>query len=183
VKTSGSKRIAERYVKALFEGATAAASLASVEKDLESMGKALQQSPEFQHFLINPLLTNDQRSASLSAILDKIGANALTHQFITTLIAQKRLPILPAIVAEFARIAAAARGELDVAIIAATPLKDNEISQINGRLSKAYGRKLRLEVSHDPSLLGGVIVRIGSQQLDSSLAGKLRRLKNTLKAA
>ena len=183
MKTTGSKRIAERYVKALFEVAQSAKSLDKVEADLASLGVALTQSPEFCDFLVNPLLTPEQRASIMTAILDKIKTTDLTRQFIGTLIAQKRLAILPAVCEEFSRMAASARGELDAEIISASPMKDKEISYINERLSKAYGRKLRLAVKEDAALLGGVILRIGSQQLDSSLAGKLRRLKNSLKAA
>lgn len=183
MKTSGSKRIAERYVKALFDAATAAGATAAVEADLASLGKALAESSEFQHFLTNPLLTTEQRAKTMVAIVDKVNVNPVTRQFIGMVLLQKRLALLPVIIAEFARAAAAARGELDAEVISATPLKEKEIAQIHDRLSKAYGRKLRLEVRLDPSLLGGVILRIGSQQLDSSLAGKLRRLQNTLKAA
>lgn len=183
MKTSGSKRIAERYVKALFEVATKASALDKVEQDLASLGKALDESPEFRAFLENPLLTLTQRAQAMLAILDKMQADALTRQFIGMIVKQKRLAILPALIAEFATVAATSRGELTAEVIAATPLKEKEITQIADRLSKAYGRKLRLEVKQDPALLGGVILRIGSQQLDSSLAGKLRRLKNTLKAA
>ncbi len=183
MKTSGSKRIAERYVKALFEVAKSTSSVDAVEADFTSLGKALHESPEFQHFLVNPLLTTEARAAAMLAILDKIKASPLTRQFIGMVLLQKRLPILPALIEEFARTAAAARGELDAEIITAAPLADKEIKAVSDRLSKAYGRKLRLDVKEDASLLGGVILRIGSQQLDSSLAGKLRRLKNTLKAA
>ncbi len=183
MKTSGSKRIAERYVKALFEVATATSSVEKVESDLSALGAALDSSPEFRDFLENPLLSNAQRAQAMLAILEKISANPLTRQFIGMVVKQKRLAILPAIIEEFANAAATARGELTAEITAATPLKDKEIAAISDRLSKAYGRKMRLEVKQDPSLLGGVIVKIGSQQLDSSLSGKMRRLKNTLKAA
>lgn len=183
MKTSGSKRIAERYVKALFEIAQATRATDAVEADLASLGKALNESADFRHFLNNPLLTMETRAAVMLDILTKIKASDLTRQFIGTLLQQKRLPLLPAILEEFAHVASAARGELSAELITAAPLKDKEIQAVTERLSKAYGQKLRLSVKEDPSLLGGVVLRIGSQQLDSSLAGKLRRLKNTLKAA
>ena len=183
MKTSGSKSIAERYINALFEVAKFTSAEGDVEADFASLGKALQESPEFQHFLVNPLLTTSQRAGAMLAILDKIKASQLTRQFIGMVLRQKRLAILPALIEEFSRVAASARGELDAEIITAAPLQDKEIKAVSDRLSKAYGRKLRLNVKEDPSLLGGVILRIGSQQLDSSLAGKMRRLKNSLKAA
>jgi F-type H+-transporting ATPase subunit delta len=183
VKTSGSKRIAERYVKALFEVAKAASAVEAVEKDFTSLADALKTSAEFRHFLVNPLLSPANRAEALLAILDKMKVSQLTRQFLGMVIQQKRLDILPEIIEEYARVASAARGELDAEVITATPLKDSEIAAVGERLGKAYGRKLRLNVKQDPALLGGIIVKIGSQQLDSSLAGKMRRLKNSLKAA
>lgn len=183
MNTSGHKRIAERYVRALFEAAQAAGATDEVEKDLASLGRALDESAEFRHFLANPLLTTAQRAQTLLALLDRIGVSQLTRQFLGMVVRQKRLPALPAIISEFARAAAAARGELDARIITAAPLKDRDIAALSERLSRAYGRRLRLEVTQDPALLGGLILKIGSQQLDGSLAGKMRRLKHTLKAA
>lgn len=183
MKTTGSKRLAERYVKALFDVASQANAVAKVEKDLAALGAALEGSAEFQGFLTNPLLTPEARGKAMLAVLDKLKADQVTRQFIGLLLQQKRMPALPAIIAEFARAAAEARGELTAQLITASAMSEREVKQVETRLSKAYGRTLRLEVKQDPSLLGGVVLRIGSQQLDSSLAGKMRRLQQSLKAA
>ncbi len=183
MKISGSKRIAERYVKALFDVATSENSLDAVEKDLLSLGNAYKESTEFRHFLINPLLSNETRAQAMLAILAKLNVNQLTRQFFGMLIRQKRLAILPDVVELFENAASTARGELKGELISAAPLKDKEVQMISDRLSKAYGRKMVLELKQQPDLLGGVVVKIGSQQLDSSLSGKIRRLKNALQAA
>lgn len=183
MKISGSKRIAERYVKALFEVARQSAAVDPVERDLQSLGQALEASPEFRDFLVNPLLSHAARAEVMLAILAKLQVQQVTRQFIGMLIRQKRLPVLPEIIVQFSALASAARGELSAQIITAASLKQQEIGIIGDRLGKAYGRTMKLEVKQDPSLLGGVVVKIGSQQLDSSLAGKMRRLKNALQAA
>ncbi|MBY0406957.1 MAG: ATP synthase F1 subunit delta [Rickettsiales bacterium] len=183
MKISGSKRIAERYVKALFDVAAQAKAIEAVEKDLDSLGHIIGTSAEFRHFLTNPLITPHMRGQAMLAILDKLSASQLTRQFIGMVLQQKRMGALPEIINEFARAAAASRGELAAEIVSASPMSATEVKQVETRLSKAYGRTLRLEVKQDPSLLGGVILRIGSQQLDSSLAGKMRRLQQSLKAA
>jgi F-type H+-transporting ATPase subunit delta len=183
VKTSGSKRIAERYVKALFEVVVADKATDSVEKDLLSLGIACKESPEFCHFLTNPLLSNEARAQTMLAILAKMQVHQITQQFVGMLIRQTRLAILPEIVSLFADWASVARGELKGEVIAAAPLKDKEIKLISERLSKAYDRKMVLSQKEQPDLLGGVVVKIGSLQLDSSLAGKIRRLKIALQVA
>ena len=117
------------------------------------------------------------------AVLDKLKSSQLTRQFIGMVLQQKRLSVLPQIIAEFARMASEARGELTADVITAAPLNDKQEAALAQRLGKAYGRTVRLNASHDPSLIGGMVVRIGSQQLDSSLSGKLRRLGQSLRAA
>lgn len=183
MKTAGTKRIAERYVKALFDVASQNGSLDAVEKDLANLGQVVAISPEFRDFLDNPLLPAEARAQAMLAILDKVKAGQLTRQFIGMVLQQKRLPLLPQIVTEFASKASEARGELTADVTTAAPLNDKQAAALAQRLAKAYGRTVRINASHDPALLGGMVVRIGSQQLDSSLSGKLRRLGQSLRAA
>ena len=180
---SGSKRIAERYVKALFDVVQADSAIDQVETDLGALGSLLEQSKEFRHFLTNPLLSHEMRAQAMLAILNRLHVHQLTRQFVGMLIRQKRLAILSDIITLFAEWAATARGELKGELLAAAPLKPREIALVSEKLGKAYGRTMKLEVKQRPELLGGVVIKIGSMQLDSSLAGKMRRLGNALKAA
>lgn len=181
MKTTGNKRIAERYVKALAE--VSAKAQAQVEKDLSALGAALAESEEFRAFLVNPLLTREQHTKALDAVLKGIKADKITQQFLSTLIAQKRLPILPDVVELYAAWAASQRGELPAELVTAQALKPADIKDAQARLSKAFGKTINLNVREDASLLGGVVVKVGSQQLDASLKGKLSRLTQKLKVA
>ena len=183
MKISGSRRIADRYVRALFEVVAAEKVVDSVEKDMLSLAVACKDSEEFRHFLGNPLLSHEVRAQTMLEILAKMQVHQLTRQFIGMLIRQKRLGILPDIITLFAEWASKARGELKGELIAAAPLKAQEVKMISDRLGKAYGRTMILSLKEQPELLGGVMVKIGSLQLDSSLAGKLNRLALKLKAA
>lgn len=183
VDNSGNRRIAQRYVKALFDVANSASAVDKVEADLSSLLKAHNESPEFRQLLVNPLLSRDAQAKAMLALLDKIKVDQVTRQFIGMLVSQKRLPLLPDVAKLFIEWASSARGELKAELITAAPLKDKEIALVAERLGKAYGRKMHLEVRQDPALLGGVVVKIGSLQLDSSLAGKIERLKVALQAA
>jgi F-type H+-transporting ATPase subunit delta len=183
MKTAGAKRIAERYVKALFDLTESASSTEKVEADLAALAASLAENEEFRQFLSNPLLTRDAQGKAMAALLKKMKANTLTQQFVATLAAQKRLIILPEIAALFSQWAAASRGEISAELISASALKPKEIEQVAASLSKTYGKKVNLDVREDTTLLGGVIVKVGSQQLDASLAGKINRLKIALKAA
>jgi len=181
VKASGSKQIAQRYVKALFD--VGAKSQAAVEKDLGVLQTVLAESEEFQALLSNPLLTRAQQAKAADAVLAKIKADKVTRQFVALLARQKRLNLLPEIIALYQDWATTARGEMKAEIISAAPLKSADIAAISAQLGKTYGKKILVETREDPELLGGIVIKIGSLQLDSSLAGKLTRLTNKLKAA
>ena len=180
MKTAGLRQIAERYVRALFEVAGSARD--QVEQDLNALGAALE-SHELRQFLHNPILTREQQQKALDAALSKMNAQDVTKKFIALLIRQKRLPALPEIIRLYSDRAAEARGELKAELIATTPLNVRVVDMVAEKLSKIYAKKVVVAMRHDPSILGGVVVKIGSQQFDSSLAGKMRRLRNILKAA
>lgn len=183
MKTSGIRQIAERYVRALFEIAREPALRDQVEQDLDALQNAIEKSDDLQRVLHSPLLTRSQQAKAITAVLAAMNANAATQKFVALLAQQKRLDILPQVIALFSEWAAAARGEIKAEIISAAPLKKDDIAALSGSLGKAYGKKVIVDVKQDPQLLGGMIVKVGSQQLDGSLNGKLRRLKIALQAA
>ena len=183
MKNAGSKRIAERYVKALMDVAKDAKSVDAVEQDLLSVQKALASSPELQQFVSTPLLSREQKAKTMEALLGKMKLSDTTIKFAVTLARQQRLDVLPEITSLFTQRAQEARGEMSARIVTASPLSEKDAKDIADKLGKAYGKKINLQVQVDPSLLGGAVVYIGSVRLDSSLSGKLGRLKQTLQAA
>lgn len=179
LKTSA-HQIAERYARALFD--VAGKSRDQIEADLLSLAAAMKDSATAKA-LANPLLSKQQLEKALAAALDKLRASDATRKFIALLSEKKRIAVLPEISAIFSTLAAAARGELHAELISAAPLSAKEVENVRARLAKAYGKDIVLETRQDASLLGGVIIKIGSVQLDASLAGKLMKLETRLKAA
>ena len=160
MKQSGLGPIAARYVSALFEVATKASAVAVVEKDLNDLARATRGNEGFARLLTSPLLTRASQEKLMSALADSFGAHQVTKAFLVTLAHARRLPALIECAVQFARLAEAEQ-----------------------RLSKIYGKKVKLRSTQDANLLGGVIVKIGGMQLDASLAGKLARMEQNLKAA
>lgn len=182
MKNSGAGKIAERYVDALFDVALDAGIVDNIEKDLTALAGLIRENADFRAFLTNPLLTSEAQGAIAANVMKSTGANQLTAQFIALLTRQKRLDILPEMIALFIKKAQVGRGEISAELISAKPVPAKESSAIAQALSKAYDKKVNLSVSEDPALLGGTIIKIGSLQLDSSIAGKLNRLKTALHA-
>ncbi len=183
MKNSGSRKISERYVSAIFDVAVAAGVVSNVEKDLSALADLIKENADFCAFLHNPLLTRDAQNAIAANIMQKIGTHQLTAQFIALLARHKRLNILPEMIAIFLEKSATARGELAAELVVAKAISAKESGAIAQSLGKAYNKKINLSVREDPALLGGTIINVGSYQLDSSLAGKLNRLKIALRAA
>jgi len=181
VKASANQ-IAKRYVQALFDVAGDNVR-AKVEKDLKQLDIIVKGSDLFRDLLANPLLTRAQQAQAMESVLEAISADKITRQFIALLAARKRLSIIPEIIEQFLTKAAEARGEVSAELISAVPLKSGDVASVGERLGKVFGKKVQLETRQDPALLGGVVVKIGSMQFDSSLSGKMRRLQNKLKAA
>ena len=176
-------QVATRYVSALFDVATAASALESVEKDLNDLALAATSQQGFADLISNPLLTRAQQEQIMAAIADSFKAHKITRDFVMTLASAKRLALLPEVARQLTAKAEQARGEVSAQLITATPIGKDEQAMVAERLGKAYGKTVKLTSIHDPKLLGGAVVKIGGMQLDASLAGKLQRLENTLKAA
>lgn len=183
MKLSGSKRIAARYVRALFDIAHKDKALNEVEKDMLTLGKALETTPSFRHFLDNPLLSRESQAQIMTALLNNVGAHKLTQQFMALLARRRRLAVLPDIMKQFCDMVAQQRGEMKAELVAATKLTPQEIALVKERIGKIYKKDIVLHVRQEPELLGGIVINIGSLRLDGSLSGKLKRLQIGLKAA
>lgn len=183
MKNAGETQIATRYVSALFDVAKAASGVASVEKDLNDLAAAAKSDAGFANFLTSPLLGAKQQAKVVAALADSFSAHAVTKSFLIAVSQAKRLPLLAEISRQFTKKAEEDRGELAAEFITALPVGKEELAVVAERLGKALGKKIKLTGLQDKSLLGGAVVKIGSLQLDSSLAGKLQRIEQTLKAA
>lgn len=183
MKNSGETQIAARYVSALFDVAKTASAVANVEKDLRDLAAAAAKDASFADFLTSPLLGAKQQAKVVAALADSFSAHAVTKSFLVALANAKRLPLIAEISRQFSKKAEAARGEMSAELITAQPVSKEELASVADKLGKVYGKKIKLTGSQDTSLLGGAVIKIGSVQLDASLAGKLQRIEQTLKAA
>jgi F-type H+-transporting ATPase subunit delta len=183
VKKSGEIQVSARYVSALFDVAKSTSVLATVEKDLLILSSAVTESEELAALIASPLLNCEQQSKAIAVLADHLKTHALTKAFLVALADSKRLVLLPEIARQFTVKAEAERGEMTAELVTALPLSSAEIEEVTARLGRAYGKKINLRTREDKRILGGVVVKIGGVQLDSSVAGKLERLNLALKAA
>lgn len=170
-----------RYASALFDLAREQNLVSAVEADLETLGTALGSSDDLAQLINNPRVSREAAAKAIDAVAGLLGLSALTKNFLGVLAGNRRLGALPDVIRAFASIAAAFRGEVSAEVTSAHPLTDDQLSALTAKLQEREGRTVKLKASVDPELLGGLVVRIGSQQIDSSIRTRLHSLAHAMK--
>jgi F-type H+-transporting ATPase subunit delta len=182
-KDASSNLAADRYAQALFELANEEGSLDAVATDLGDIVAMIAGSADLNRLVRSPVFSREQQAAAMSEILDKAGVSHLTKNFIGLVAQNRRLFALTQIAKAFNVLLAKHRGEISAEVTAAHTLSDAQVADIKGSLKAAYGKDPRLTLKVDSSLIAGLIVKVGSKMIDSSLKTKLNNLKTVLTEA
>ena len=175
--------IAGRYATALFELARDQGKLDAVAGDMASLARMIGESADMTRLVRSPVFTRDEQSKAMAALLDRAGADGLTKNFVGLVAQNRRLFALADMARDYRRLLAAHRGEIAASVTSAYELSDAEMSAIKSQLSAATKTDIDVERKVDPSILGGLIVKVGSRMVDSSLRTKLQGLKLAMKGA
>lgn len=178
-----SDSVAGRYASALFDLAKEAGSVPAIESDLAGLKQLIDGSADFRRVIESPVFTSDEQAQVVELVLAKAGIGGLTANFIKLIARNGRLAALPAIISAFRTLAARDRGEVTAEVASAVALSDDQIAALKQTLKASVGKDVALATKVDPSLIGGLVVKIGSRMVDSSLKTKLSNLKLTLTAA
>lgn len=183
METSGGIQasLSGRYATALFDLAREQQSLAAVEASLATVRQALAESAEFKALTQSPLIGRAEATRAVAAVAQTLGLDPVTTRFLGVLAENRRLAKLPTIIATFRDLAARFRGETTAEVVSAHPLTDAQVDALKQQLRHRVGRDVNVELSVDPSLLGGLVVRIGSQMIDSSIKTRLNSLAHAMK--
>jgi F-type H+-transporting ATPase subunit delta len=173
--------VAERYAGSLFELALQANSVAQVEADLNSFAAMLEGSADLTRLINSPVFSSEDQAKAIAAIADKAGITGLTGNFLRVVAQNRRLFATPGMIKAFRQIAAEHRGETAAEVTSAHALTDAQQTELKAALKSVAGKDVAITVTVDPSLLGGLVVKIGSRQIDTSLKTKLNSLKLALK--
>ena len=173
---------AHRYAKALFGLAQDEHRHRDVRSELEQLQTLFDQSRELHDALLTPLHPADERKSALGEIARRAGVSALTRNFVSYLIDQRRLIDFGGIVQAYAELSDSAEGLLTAEVIAASPLDDRRKDRLRRALSERTGQEVRLQIEIDPSLIGGAIAKVGDLVFDGSIRTQLGQLRATLTA-
>lgn len=174
-------QIARPYASALFEVANEAGAVEDVGKSLDAFTALIEESDDFQRFLQSPVITHDQKIPVIDTILEKSAGDARVANFVKTVALHGRLFALPQMISQFRQLSAEARGEATAEVTSAAPLSEAQLKALADTLKSELGKTVTLDTHVDPELIGGLVVKVGSQMIDSSLRTKLTAMKIAMK--
>jgi F-type H+-transporting ATPase subunit delta len=173
--------VAERYAGSLFDLALQENSVAKVEADLNGFEAMLNGSADLGRLINSPVFSSEEQAKAIAAIADKAGITGLVGNFLRVVARNRRLFAVPGMIKAFRQIAAEHRGEASAEVTSAHDLTVAQQTELKATLKSIAGKDVTIAITVDPSLLGGLVVKMGSRQIDTSLKTKLNSLKLALK--
>ena len=183
METSGGIQasLAGRYASALFGLARDERQIDAVGRSLEALSSALVDSRDFAGLVASPMVSRQDAAKAFAGLAPQLGLDPITTNFLGVLAQNRRLGQLGAIIRNFNLLAALHRGEVTAEVTSAHPLDDGQVAALKGNLKSRLGRDVAVDLSIDPAILGGLVVKIGSQMIDGSIRTKLNTLAQAMK--
>ena len=180
--SSGAKGLAGRYAGALYALAGETGKIDAVVADLTDLAKLVSENDDLKMLVESPAISWSEQTKAMAAFLEKAGAEPLTVKFVGTVASNGRLHALPRVITAFLEEHARRRGEVSAEVVSAVALDDKRRANVEKVVANLAGsEKLSLSMRVDPSLIGGLVVRIGSRMIDTSIKTKLNRLETAMK--
>ena len=173
--------VAGRYASALFDLAEEANQVRQIEKDLIALQGLVDESADLKRMVRSPVFSADEQGRAIAAVAERAGFAPLVVNFLKVLARNRRLFALSDMIRTFLALAARQRGEVNAEVASAHPLTEDQLAALKETLRASAGKDVQLITKVDPTLLGGLIVKMGSRMIDSSLRTKLTSLKTAMK--
>jgi F-type H+-transporting ATPase subunit delta len=175
--------MAGRYATALFELALESKAVDQVQSDLKAFDALIASSPDLTRLVRSPVFSADEQAKALVAILDKGGVKGIAANFLRVIAANRRLFAVSEIIRGFNALVAKHKGEVTAEVTVADTLSDARMDEIRAALKQVTGKDVQIDVTVDPSIIGGLKVKVGSRMVDASLRTKLNSIKFAMKEA
>ncbi|MBF9034141.1 F0F1 ATP synthase subunit delta [Rhodobacterales bacterium HKCCE2091] len=173
--------IAQRYATALFDLARDDGGIDKLEADIEALGTAIGDSAELRDLMHSPVYPRDEATAAVGAVADAMGLSPLTGNTLRLMASNRRLFVVPAFLRALAEKIADHKGEVTAEVTTAKALTDTQSKKLAETLKAAVGKDVKINQTVDESLIGGLVVKVGSKMIDTSIRSKLAALKNSMK--
>ena len=175
--------VSGRYATALFELARDEKSIDAVKADLDEFETLLSESADLKRLVRSPVFSADAQLKALTAVLDKAGVTGIAANFLKVLTRNRRLFAIGDVIRAFRALVARFKGEASADVTVAERLSDRNLDALKTALKSVTGKDVALNVKVDPSIIGGLVVKLGSRMVDSSLRTKLNSIKHAMKEA
>ena len=175
--------VSGRYATALFELARDEKSVDAVKADLDRFEAMLNESADLKRLVRSPVFSADAQARALNAVLDKAEISGTSAKFLKVLTANRRLFAVADVIRAFRALVAQFKGEATADVTVAEQLNEKNLDALKAALKSVTGKDVALNVKVDPSIIGGLVVKLGSRMVDSSLRTKLNSIKHAMKEA
>ncbi len=172
---------AGRYATALFELASESKALPQTEKDMAALGQALEMSDDLRALISKPVHTRDEQGRAMASVTEAMGLSALVKNVVGLMATKRRLFVLDEVIDIFAQLMAEHRGEVTAEVTAARTLSETQQAGLIKTLKAAIGREVKLNLTVDEKIIGGLVVKVGSKMIDTSIRSKLASLQNSMR--
>jgi F-type H+-transporting ATPase subunit delta len=176
-----SSGISSRYAKAIFDLAKEANSLPALEQDLNALAETLESNAELGDLISSPLYSREDQAAAIAAIAKKMQLSELVSSTLGLMASKRRLFVVPALISAVKQMIADEKGEVTAEVTAAKALTKAQKDKLAKTLKATVGKDVIVNVAVDDSLIGGLIVKVGSRMIDTSIRSKLSNLQNSMK--
>lgn len=178
---TGASGLAGRYATALFDLASEQGALDAVANDLKALRQMMTDSADLTRLIASPVIGREDQAKAMTALAERAGFNGLTRNIVGVLAMNRRLVALSDVIDSFLALLSESRNEIAADVTSATPLSEQQVSAVAEALRQAMGRNVTVNTKIDQRLLGGLVVRVGSRMVDSSLRTKLQKLQLAMK--
>jgi F-type H+-transporting ATPase subunit delta len=175
--------MAGRYATALFDLAKEANAIDAVQADLARFDALVAESADLLRLVRSPAFSTDDQLKALTAVLDRAGISGLAGNFLKLVTTNRRLFSVRDMIKAFGELVAQHKGEATAQVTVAEQLKDEHVQSLRSALKAVSGKNVSLDIKVDPAIIGGLIVKLGSRMVDSSLRTKLNAIKHAMKEA
>ncbi|MDC0073869.1 F0F1 ATP synthase subunit delta [Alphaproteobacteria bacterium] len=176
-------KISERYVGALFELAAERGAVDRVGNDLAQLSRMMKENDLFRSVVETPILDREKQVNAMTALTERAGMDVLSRNFVSLLASNRRLHALSEMITAYDLMVSSSKGEINVEITSVLPLSEKQNSNLKKKIEKALGADIVLETQIDETLIGGLVIKIGSRMIDNSISTKLQNLKVAMKGA
>ena len=180
-QASTSKGVAKRYATALFNLANETNDISSLEKNVESLTQAIDESKDLNSLISSPIYSRDQQKNAIGAIAKKMGMSRVMINTLSLMAEKRRLFVVPTFLSVLNDLISESKNEITAEVVSAQSLSKGQVEKLGKSLKNNFGKDVKINATVDPTLIGGMVVKVGSRMIDTTIRAKLNSLQNTMK--